>query len=59
VHMLVGQRWGLDGTPSVVPAPSVGWATRGLIVELLVPASRPCSDGTTEQRNGNSAMEVR
>jgi hypothetical protein len=42
-----------------VPAPSIEWAARGLIVNLLAPASRPCNDGTTEQQNGNGVAEVR
>jgi hypothetical protein len=50
---------GLDGTPSAVPAPSVGWVVRGLVVELLALASRPCNDGTAEQGNGDGAAEVR
>jgi hypothetical protein len=34
-------------------------AVRGLIIEVLVPASQPCSDGTAEQRNSDNAVEVR
>jgi hypothetical protein len=55
----VGLRRGLDGAPSTAPAPSVGWAVRGLVIELLAPTSRPCSDDTAEQRNGDGTMEVR
>jgi hypothetical protein len=50
---------GLDGTPSAAPAPSAGWAARGLIIEVLAPASQPCSDGTAEQQNSDNAVEVR
>jgi hypothetical protein len=34
-------------------------AARDITVELLVPASRPQSDDTVEQQNGNGAAEVR
>jgi hypothetical protein len=33
---------------TVALAPSAGWAARGMAIELLAPASRPCSDGTVE-----------
>jgi hypothetical protein len=58
-RMPAGLHRGLDGAPSVAPAPSVGWAARGLVVELLVPVSRPCNDGTVKQQNGDGAVKVR
>jgi hypothetical protein len=57
--MPTGLRRGLDDTPLAALAPLAGWAVRGLTVELLAPASRPCSDGTAEQQKGDGAPEVR
>jgi hypothetical protein len=35
-----GLHQGLDGTPLAAPAPSIGWAAQGFIIELLAQASR-------------------